>query len=52
MINNSPMLAVPGWIDNHSEPKPDAVVSALKIIARVRLDCSRLSVPARHDTTK
>ena len=44
------MLAVPGWLDSHSEPKPDAVVSALKITARVRLDCKSVRArPPGHD---
>ena len=46
------MLAVPGWRDSHSVPKPDAVVAALKITARVRLDCRKFFAPARQATTK
>ena len=34
------MLAVPGWLDSHRLPKAVPVVSALKKIARVRLDAS------------
>src|SRR5512135_2367345 len=52
IIKSSPMLAVPGWLDSHRLPKPDAVVSALKITARVRLDCNRSIWPARHAMTK
>ena len=43
-----PMLDVPGWLDSHRLPNAVAVVSALQITARVRLDCSRLVCPARH----
>ena len=39
------MLAVPGWLDSHRLPNAVAVVSALKKIARVRLDCSRFVLP-------
>jgi len=46
------MLAVPGWLESHRLPKPDAVVSALKITARVKLDCSRSICPARQAMTK
>ena len=35
------MLEVPGWLDNQRLPNAVAVVSALQITARVRLDCSR-----------
>src|SRR5262249_52359695 len=38
IVRSSPMLAVPGWRDSHSVPKPDAVVAALKSTPRVRLD--------------
>ena len=34
------MLAVPGCTLSHRVPKPDAVVAALKITARVRLDAA------------
>ena len=44
------MLDVPGWLDSHRLPNAVAVVSALKKIARVRLDCSRLVRPERHAT--
>src|SRR6476659_8045041 len=43
-----PMLEVPGWLDTHRLPNAAAVVSALQITARVRLDCNRLVCPARH----
>ena len=46
------MLAVPGWLDSHSVPKPVAVVNALKSTARDRLDCRKLCPPARHAMTK
>src|SRR5689334_1902619 len=45
-----PMLDVPGWLDSHRLPNAVAVVSALKKIARVREDCSRLVLPERHAT--
>lgn len=38
IISNSPMLAVPGWLDNHRAPKPHAVVPALKVTARASGD--------------
>ena len=38
---NLPMLEVPGWLESHKLPKAVAVVSALNITARVRLDCKR-----------
>jgi len=47
-VSNLPMLDVPGWLDSHRLPKAVAVVAALKMTARVRLDCSRLVWPARH----
>ena len=40
--SNLPMLDVPGWLDRHRLPKAVAVVSALQITARVRLDCKSL----------
>src|SRR5437764_15460259 len=43
-----PMLDVPGWLDSHKLPNAVAVVSALKITARVRLDCSSAVFPRRH----
>jgi hypothetical protein len=43
-----PRLDVPGWLESQRLPNAVAVVSALKITARVRLDCSRLVCPARH----
>ncbi len=46
-----PCCAVPGWLDSHRLPNAVAVVSALKKIARVRLDCSRFVLPARHAVT-
>ena len=47
-----PMLDVPGCLDIHRLPKAVAVVIALKKTARVRLDCSRFTVPARQAITK
>jgi len=44
------MLDVPGWLDSHRLPNAVAVVSALKKIARVRLDYSRFVLPERHAT--
>jgi hypothetical protein len=49
--SNLPMQAVPGGGDSHRLPNAVAVVSALKNIARVRLDCSRLVLPARQAVT-
>ena len=45
---SSPMLAVPGWLENHRLPNAVAVVSALKNTARVRLVCRRWVCPARQ----
>ena len=36
-----PMLDVPGWLDSQRLPNAVAVVMALKMTARVRLDCRR-----------
>ena len=33
------MLEVPGWLESQRLPNAVAVVSALQITARVRLDC-------------
>src|ERR1700727_2287280 len=46
-----PMLEVPGWLENHRLPKAVAVVAALKITARVRLDCRSLVRPDRQAIT-
>ena len=46
-----PMLDVPGWFESQRLPKAVAVVMALKNTARVRLDCRRFAVPARHAMT-
>src|SRR5262249_26251637 len=43
-----PMLEVPGWVESHRLPNAVAVVSALKITARVRLDCKSAVFPCRH----
>ena len=43
-----PMLAVPGWLEKHRLPNATPVVSALKKIARVRLDAKRSAIPARQ----
>jgi hypothetical protein len=37
-----------GWLDSHKLPNAVAVVSALNITARVRLDCRSPVWPARH----
>ncbi len=42
------MLDVPGCSDSHRLPKAVAVVSALQITARVRLDCNRSVCPERQ----
>src|SRR3982074_1138828 len=47
-----PMLDVPGCLNSQRLPKAVAVVIALKNTARVRLDCKRFVVPARHAITK
>src|ERR1700730_19042953 len=47
-----PELDVPGCFDSQRLPKAVAVVNALKNTARVRLDCKRFVVPARHAITK
>ena len=44
------MLAVPGWLEKHRLPNATPVVSALKKIARVRLEASMSATPARHAT--
>ena len=44
-------LAVPGWLDSHRLPKAVAVVRALKMMARVRLDCRMLRAPDRQAIT-
>ena len=46
------MLAVPGCTDSHRVPKPDAVVAAEKITARVRLDARKQRWPWRQATTE
>ena len=46
--NSLPMLDSPGWLDNQRLPKAVAVVIALKITARVRLDWSSPVCPARQ----
>ena len=45
------MLDVPGWLDSQRLPNAVAVVSALQITARVRLDCKQIGLPGppRHD---
>ena len=47
-----PMLEVPGCLESQRLPNAVAVVIALKKTARVRLDCKRFVVPARHAITK
>ncbi len=47
-----PILDVPGCLDSQRLPKAAAVVKALKNTARVRFDCKRFVVPARHAITK
>ena len=42
------MLAVPGCEENIRLPNAVAVVSALKITARVRLVCNRCVTPSRQ----
>jgi hypothetical protein len=42
------MLAVPGWLDMQRLPNAVAVVNALQITARVRLDCKSFVAPPRH----
>ena len=46
-----PMLDVPGFPESQRLPKAAAVVSALNVTARVRLDCSRFVFAGspRHD---
>ena len=46
--SNLPMLEVPGWLDSQRLPKAVAVVMALKMTARVRLDCRSPVCPARQ----
>src|SRR5258708_1145818 len=43
-----PMLDVPGWLDSHRLPKAVAVVMALKMTARVRLDWRSPVWPSRQ----
>jgi hypothetical protein len=42
------MLDVPGWLESHTLPNEVADVAALKITARVRLDCKSPVCPARQ----
>jgi hypothetical protein len=42
------MLAVPGWLEKQRLPKAAPVVSALKKIARVKLDASMSATPDRQ----
>jgi hypothetical protein len=42
------MLDVPGWLEGHTLPNAVAVVAALKITARGRLDCKSPACPARQ----
>ena len=46
------MLDVPGWLENHSAPKPAAVAPALNITARVNGASSKARLPLRHAITK
>jgi hypothetical protein len=41
------MLDVPGSLDNHKLPNPVAVVIALNITARVKVDCTSAVWPLR-----
>src|ERR1700722_13386766 len=43
-----PILDVPGCFDNQRLPNAVAVVSALQMTARVRLDCNGFACPARQ----
>jgi hypothetical protein len=43
-----PMLEVAGSADSHRLPKAEAVARALKITARVRVDCTNAVFPLRH----
>jgi len=49
-----PCLEVPGWLDSHKLPNAVAVVSALNITARVRLDWQKpgLAGSPRHDCNR
>src|SRR3954452_4807304 len=43
-----PMLEVPGWLESERLPKAAAVVRALQLTPRLKLDSIRLVCPARH----
>ena len=43
-----PMVEVPGWLESHRLPNAVAVVMALKMTARVRLDCRSPVWPFRQ----
>jgi hypothetical protein len=45
---NLPMLEVAGSLDSHKLPKALAVAIALKITARVKVDCTRAVFPLRQ----
>jgi hypothetical protein len=45
-------VAVPGWVESQSAPKAQAVVSALKTTARIRLDFNIAVSPRRQAITK
>jgi len=46
-----PMLDIPGLAENHKLPNAIAVVMALKITARVRLDCTNIVLPVLQAMT-
>ena len=49
--NSSPMLDVPGWLENHKLPKAVAVAVALNMTARVSGEARRLVSPPRQAST-
>ncbi len=49
---SSPMLDVPGWLENHRLPNATAVDMALNTTARVKGEASRLAFPSRQESTQ
>lgn len=52
IIRRAPIDEVPGWLENQSAPKPEAVAPALNITALVKGERSSSRLPARQAITK
>lgn len=50
--SSTPMLEVPGCDENMSVAKEVPVVSALKMMPRLKLDARRMGVPDDHAVTQ